>query len=96
MFGFIKHPRLMKLIQRAARAHLHRQVRDPELRRKLTPGYTIGCKRILISNDFYPALARTTSSSTPRGWPRSAAAPSSARRAPSARSTRSSSAPASR
>ena len=29
---------------------------DPELRRKLTPSYTIGCKRVLISNDYYPAL----------------------------------------
>src|SRR5439155_17042327 len=31
------------------------QVKDPELRRKLTPSYTIGCKRILLSNDYYPA-----------------------------------------
>jgi cation diffusion facilitator CzcD-associated flavoprotein CzcO len=33
-------------------------VADPALRAKLTPGYTIGCKRILISNDWYPALTR--------------------------------------
>jgi cation diffusion facilitator CzcD-associated flavoprotein CzcO len=37
--------------------HLHSQVEDPELRAKLTPDYQIGCKRILFSNDFYPALA---------------------------------------
>lgn len=39
-------------------AHLHAQVANPELRAKLTPDYEIGCKRVLISNDFYPALTR--------------------------------------
>jgi cation diffusion facilitator CzcD-associated flavoprotein CzcO len=47
----------MKLPGALARAHLRRQVPDPVLREKLTPSYTIGCKRILISNDFYPALS---------------------------------------
>lgn len=55
-FGFIKHPRLMKLPQRVGEAHLRSQISDPELRRKLTPDYTFGCKRALISNDFYPAV----------------------------------------
>jgi cation diffusion facilitator CzcD-associated flavoprotein CzcO len=40
-----------------ARWHLRAQVADPRLRRALTPDYTIGCKRILVSNDYYPALA---------------------------------------
>ncbi len=40
------------------RAHLRRQVRDPALRAKLEPHYPIGCKRILFSNDWYPALDR--------------------------------------
>lgn len=39
-------------------AHLHAQVADPELRARLTPDYEVGCKRVLISNDFYPALCR--------------------------------------
>lgn len=43
-----------------AMRHLHSQVKDPELRAKLTPDYPIGCKRILFSNDFYPALAEPT------------------------------------
>ncbi|QJU54778.1 NAD(P)/FAD-dependent oxidoreductase [Herbiconiux sp. KACC 21604] len=42
-----------------ARAHLEAQVTDPELRSKLTPDYDYGCKRILRSDDFYPALNRT-------------------------------------
>lgn len=41
-----------------ALGHLERQVADPQLRAALTPDYTIGCKRILISNDYYPALTR--------------------------------------
>lgn len=41
-----------------ARAHLEAQVSDPELRRKLTPDYEFGCKRILRTDDYYPALTR--------------------------------------
>ena len=55
--GFL-HPRLMTVLESAARGLLRRQVRDPELRATLTPDYTIGCKRILVSSNFYPALQR--------------------------------------
>ena len=48
--------RLSRIIKVGALAHLRRQVRDPELRAKLTPRYAPGCKRILISNDYLPAL----------------------------------------
>jgi cation diffusion facilitator CzcD-associated flavoprotein CzcO len=41
-----------------ARAHLRRQVRDPELRRKLTPDYDFGCKRPTFSNTYYPTFNR--------------------------------------
>ena len=41
---------------RQAMDHLEAQVPDPELRRKLTPDYPVGCKRILITDDYYPAL----------------------------------------
>jgi cation diffusion facilitator CzcD-associated flavoprotein CzcO len=37
--------------------HLERSIADPSLRAKLTPNYTMGCKRVLLSNDFYPATA---------------------------------------
>jgi len=52
------HPRLMDLPQRLALRHLHVAVRDPALRDRLTPDYRIGCKRILLSNDYLPALTR--------------------------------------
>jgi cation diffusion facilitator CzcD-associated flavoprotein CzcO len=45
-------------IGKLASNHLTRQVRDRDLRRKLRPRYAMGCKRVLISNDFYPALTR--------------------------------------
>lgn len=47
-----------KLGERWCRAHLRRQVRDPELRHKLTPNYSFGCKRPTFSNDYYPTLTR--------------------------------------
>jgi len=52
------HARLMAPLQRVAQRHIERQIDDPGLRAKVTPDYTIGCKRILLSSDYYPALAR--------------------------------------
>ncbi len=56
--GFAISPRLMKGLEVQARRHLEKQVPDPDLRARLTPDYQIGCKRILISNDYYPTLNR--------------------------------------
>lgn len=36
--------------------HINKQIPDPELRERLTPDYPIGCRRILISDDYFPAL----------------------------------------
>jgi len=41
-----------------AQTHLHKQVADADLRARLMPDYPIGCKRVLISSDYYPALTR--------------------------------------
>ncbi|WP_033288426.1 flavin-containing monooxygenase [Amycolatopsis jejuensis] len=57
-FGFNGKPWIMKIGQRIAKRNIDRAVPDPQLRAKLTPDYTMGCKRVLISNDYYPALAR--------------------------------------
>lgn len=53
----LERPDLDRLRERAL-AHLHAQVDDPALRAALTPSYEIGCKRILLSDDLYPALTR--------------------------------------
>ncbi len=49
---------MMSALGRVAKVHLRAQISDPGLRRRLTPNYRLGCKRILISNDYYPALTR--------------------------------------
>lgn len=50
--------RLASALVRAWRLHLRRQVADPALRARLVPDYPLGCKRLLFSNDWYPALTR--------------------------------------
>jgi cation diffusion facilitator CzcD-associated flavoprotein CzcO len=66
VLGF-KNPSLLKAASGIAQWHLRRQVRDPELRRKLTPDYTMGCKRTLVSSDYYPALTRPNVELTTEG-----------------------------
>jgi cation diffusion facilitator CzcD-associated flavoprotein CzcO len=56
--GMVLNPAFMTLFQKIAERHIARQVADPVLRATVTPDYTIGCKRILISNDWYPAISR--------------------------------------
>jgi cation diffusion facilitator CzcD-associated flavoprotein CzcO len=58
VLGFVRISPLTRAVQKMALAHLARQVPDPALRARLTPDYTIGCKRVLISNDWYPAIGR--------------------------------------
>ena len=48
--------RFSRIPQAMARRHLERQVADPLLREQLTPRYEIGCKRILMSDEYFPAL----------------------------------------
>jgi cation diffusion facilitator CzcD-associated flavoprotein CzcO len=47
-----------RLLERIPLRHLKNQIEDPELRRKLTPDYRLGCKRILPTDEWYPALAQ--------------------------------------
>jgi len=55
-YAFVYKPDRLKEAMKLAQEHLERQVADPVLRAKLTPSYTLGCKRVLLSDDFYPAL----------------------------------------
>lgn len=57
--GTVVDPKYMKWGTEIALKHLHAQVPEPELRKALTPDYVMGCKRILISNEWYPALQRS-------------------------------------
>jgi cation diffusion facilitator CzcD-associated flavoprotein CzcO len=54
----VQRPRARRRLERAALRNIHSAVRDPALRARLTPDFDIGCKRILQSNSWYPALAQ--------------------------------------
>lgn len=56
--AFTAFPDIAKPAELAAKANIRRGIADPELRRKVTPDFKLGCKRVLISNEYYPALDR--------------------------------------
>jgi cation diffusion facilitator CzcD-associated flavoprotein CzcO len=59
VWGFLgKVHALRQRGEKMALDHIAAQVPDPKLRARVTPDYQFGCKRVLISNDFYPALQR--------------------------------------
>ena len=58
VLGFTSLQKAMTLFEWQFKRQLKKFIKDPELREKLTPDYPIGCKRILMSNDYYPALAQ--------------------------------------
>ena len=57
-YGFTRNLNMIAKFQKLAQAELAKAVPDPALRAKLTPDFPVGCKRVLISNDFYPAVQR--------------------------------------
>lgn len=58
-FAFIYQPKLLEALEPYFIMHLKRQVKDPVLRAKVTPSFNLGCKRVLISNEYYPALTKS-------------------------------------
>ncbi len=56
--AFTSLNKLMKVMELQFKFNLRRQIKDPVLRKTLTPDYPMGCKRILLSNNYYPALAQ--------------------------------------
>jgi cation diffusion facilitator CzcD-associated flavoprotein CzcO len=58
VLGFVKNPKFMKVAERMAKAHMRKQISKPGLLEKVRPDYEIGCKRILPSNKWYPALSK--------------------------------------
>ncbi|MGM0563986.1 MAG: flavin-containing monooxygenase [Pseudomonadota bacterium] len=65
-FG-LRNPRALKPVSTAAKQLLKLQIKDPVLRRKVTPNFTLGCKRILFANDYYPALQADNTELIPHG-----------------------------
>lgn len=56
--GVVWKTPLTRIVELVGRAHLRQQVRDPWLRRQLTPRFRAGCKRLLMTSDYYPALQK--------------------------------------
>jgi cation diffusion facilitator CzcD-associated flavoprotein CzcO len=56
--ALIDNTSVKKAVELGWRLQLRKQVRDLELRAKLVPDYPFGCKRVLFSNDWYPAIAQ--------------------------------------
>ncbi|MET9329388.1 NAD(P)/FAD-dependent oxidoreductase [Tsukamurella sp. NPDC003166] len=56
--GVVWNTPLTRVVEAVSKLHLWLQVRDPWLRRQLTPDFAAGCKRLLMTSDYYPALQR--------------------------------------
>jgi cation diffusion facilitator CzcD-associated flavoprotein CzcO len=56
--AFLNPGAFNRLVEWVSRRYLRASVPDPHLRERLTPRYRLGCKRVLLSNDYYPALQR--------------------------------------
>lgn len=59
MVGFKYSDLMLKAVaQKRALKQISTQISDPELRAKITPDYTVGCKRVILSDTLYPALGQ--------------------------------------
>ncbi len=59
VLGFLGNESIRKKAEEIALRHMARRIKDPKLRAALTPEYQLGCKRVLVSDDYYPALNRS-------------------------------------
>lgn len=65
-FG-LRNPTVLKPVGELAKLILRFQIEDPELRKNVTPNFTIGCKRLLFANNYYPALQQPNTNLIPHG-----------------------------
>lgn len=63
----LRHPSALKPVSQAAKQLLKLQVKDKALRKAVTPNFTLGCKRILFANNYYPALQADNTTLIPHG-----------------------------
>lgn len=54
----VHNPRVLQILEKAVALYMGSRVKDPKLRKKLIPHYRPGCKRLLLSNNYYPAIQR--------------------------------------
>jgi cation diffusion facilitator CzcD-associated flavoprotein CzcO len=58
LLGFKYNDKILKVGELLGKRHINKYIKDPELRKKVTPTFKLGCKRVLLSNNYYPALAQ--------------------------------------
>lgn len=58
VIGFVKQRQIMRVAQLGAKLNIRRHIKDKALRKKVTPSFDFGCKRVLMANNYYPALAK--------------------------------------
>ncbi len=58
VMAFVNAPFIMEILKDVVKNHIKKCIKDPVLLEKVTPDYAIGCKRVLLSNDYYPAIQR--------------------------------------
>lgn len=58
VIAFVKFPSLLKLVSKPVEKELRKVIKDPELQKAMIPDYTMGCKRILLANNYYPAIIK--------------------------------------
>src|SRR5437764_10479680 len=51
-------PRLLSFFRVAGRSQINKAIKDPELRAKVTPRDEVGCKRVMLTDDWYPTLTK--------------------------------------
>ncbi|HEX6866696.1 MAG TPA: NAD(P)/FAD-dependent oxidoreductase [Caulobacteraceae bacterium] len=56
--ALVNNSTMLRAGESLARRHIEKQIKDPALRAKVTPSYRMGCKRVLLANDYYSTLAR--------------------------------------
>jgi cation diffusion facilitator CzcD-associated flavoprotein CzcO len=59
VLGFLGNQTFRKKVEDISLRHLARQIKDPKLREAFTPNYQLGCKRVLVSDDYYPTFNRS-------------------------------------
>jgi cation diffusion facilitator CzcD-associated flavoprotein CzcO len=59
VFSFLGNQTFRKMVEAIALRHLARNIEDPKMRAALTPSYQLGCKRVLVSDDYYPTFNRS-------------------------------------
>jgi len=59
VFSFLGNQTFRKKVEAIALRHLARAIKDPKMRAAFTPNYQLGCKRVLVSDDYYPTFNRS-------------------------------------